>query len=178
MAFSSGCRSSWSCWALACIMPMVMMMMRAWEGAWAMTWAVGDSAGWAPIEYDSWTKDKAFREGDILYFEYNQGAHDVVEVSKDDYDACQGGNATNRWINGNTSVTLVGSTSTHYFICSFLGHCPPMRLVVHVLPSLSDPPANTTMSIHANHSLKLKSSYVETFFALMATYLFAYLASH
>ncbi|MCO5557871.1 hypothetical protein L7F22_011443 [Adiantum nelumboides] len=159
---------------------MMMMMWATWEGASAVTWAVGDSAGWVPMDYESWIKDKAFREGDILYFEYNEGAHDVVEVSKDDYDACHGSHAIRRWINGNTSVTLTGSMSTHYFLCSFVGHCPPMKLVIHVLPALvplstsvSSTP-NTTNSLHTNQSSSLKSIHGKTFITLMATSLFAW----
>ncbi|KAH7292091.1 hypothetical protein KP509_29G051400 [Ceratopteris richardii] len=148
------------CWLAA----MATILWLSWEGivVGATIWTVGDSAGWAAIDYKNWISGKTFREGDVLYFAYAEGAHDVTEVSEEEYTSCESTYATNRWINGNTSVTLVGSMTTHYFICSFPGHCPPMRIAIYVLPSLNSPSSHMDSNSNRSPVASTGISYRET----------------
>ncbi|KAF2310593.1 hypothetical protein GH714_015128 [Hevea brasiliensis] len=62
-----------------------------------VTYTVGDNQGWTLLSntatfYQNWASGKNFKPGDILVFNYNNGAHDVAEVTKANYDSC---NTTN-----------------------------------------------------------------------------------
>lgn len=111
--------------------------MSTWVGGVAAankTWTVGDSEGWSAMDYTDWLKGKVFAVGDELLFPYSQGAQDVAEVSEADYEACNGKNAINHWIDGNTRVSLQ-SAGSKYYICTFPGHCPPLKLAITVAPT-------------------------------------------
>ncbi|WVZ92448.1 hypothetical protein U9M48_038512 [Paspalum notatum var. saurae] len=97
----------------------------------ATQFTVGDSSGWTiGPNYSSWTSGKTFTVGDTLLFNFATGAHDVLEVSKSDYDSCTA-NALNTFTNGPATVTL--TAGTHYYICGISGHCGAgMKLAVSV----------------------------------------------
>jgi hypothetical protein len=72
-------------------------------------------------------------------FPYVQGAEDLAEVIEADYEACDGRRPLSRWIAGNATVKLQ-SAGRKYFVSSFPGHCPPLKLAITVL----DPTMNHT----------------------------------
>jgi len=80
-------------------------------------------------------------------FNFATGAHDVLEVSKSDYDGCNTGNAMNTIQTGPATVNLT-SAGDHYYICGISGHCGGgMKLAVSVgsgSPSPSTPSAPGT----------------------------------
>ena len=86
----------------------------------------------------------------LSVFPYNQGAEDLAEVSEDDYATCNGKNPINHWISGNTKVILK-STGTKYFISSFPGHCPPLKLAVTVIGPINYTTSEsaTTATLHS-----------------------------
>ncbi|XP_065850115.1 uclacyanin 1-like [Euphorbia lathyris] len=91
-----------------------------------VSYTVGDNQGWTITTntaqfYQTWASDKTFLPGDILVFNYSNGAHDVTEVSKADFDSCNTGSpiAVNRA--PPTRITL--TAGEHYYICSITGHC-------------------------------------------------------
>ncbi|WZZ54746.1 hypothetical protein YC2023_054853 [Brassica napus] len=49
---------------------------------------VGDSSGWTMmgVNYEAWASSKTFQVGDSLAFEYNNGFHDVTEVTHNDFE--------------------------------------------------------------------------------------------
>ena len=82
----------------------------------------------------------------VADFSYVQGAHDVVKVSETDFHACGGKSPIQRWIDGNTSVTLGKEGTQFYFICSFEGHCPPMQLSITIVPIKNSLSCSTSVS--------------------------------
>ncbi|KAL6646044.1 hypothetical protein ACP70R_017652 [Stipagrostis hirtigluma subsp. patula] len=98
----------------------------------AETFIVGDGSGWTTgFNYDNWASGKTFKAGDTLVFNYGNGLHDVVEVTKNGYDSCSISNAIKTDTNGPTTVTL--QPGTHYYICGIPGHCSGgMKLAVTV----------------------------------------------
>ncbi|KAF2567346.1 hypothetical protein F2Q68_00027696 [Brassica cretica] len=52
---------------------------------------VGDSSGWTMmgVNYEAWASSRTFQVGDSLAFEYNNGFHDVTEVTHNDFELCQ-----------------------------------------------------------------------------------------
>ncbi|KAI4966382.1 hypothetical protein ZWY2020_041102 [Hordeum vulgare] len=82
----------------------------------------GSGATWSTSGgYDSWSAKQKFSPGDSLVFSYSP-AHDVVEVSKADYDACTASKVVASYTGGSTKVKLT-TAGKRYFICSIAGHC-------------------------------------------------------
>ena len=85
---------------------------------------VGDSSGWTMmgVNYEAWASSKTFQVGDSLAFEYNNGFHDVTEVTHNDFELCQPSKplAINQTGSDRISLTKPGYQN---FICGVLGHC-------------------------------------------------------
>ncbi|PKU88106.1 mavicyanin [Dendrobium catenatum] len=91
----------------------------------AKIYTVGDSIGWTILNspnYTAWAAGKPFREGDTVYFKYNKQFHNVLEVSKADYNSCKSSSPSATYSTGNDSITIK-TAGHHYFICGIPGHC-------------------------------------------------------
>ncbi|KAJ0982679.1 hypothetical protein J5N97_010934 [Dioscorea zingiberensis] len=112
---------------------------------------VGDSDGWTIIgnvNYTAWSSSKKFKVGDIILFEYNSKFHNVMEVSKDDYHACNAAAPRATYTTGNDSITIK-RRGHHFFLCGFPGHCQAGQKVDIRIPKLASAatsPAATTLS--------------------------------
>ncbi|XP_063948297.1 uclacyanin 1 [Daucus carota subsp. sativus] len=107
---------------------------------------VGDRGGWdTTSNLQVWASSNIFLAGDGLsftriglfnlltspptqlsgrkerYFDYKPN-HNVLEVSKQDFDACRNSKPIHKYSGGKTSIHL-GSAGTRYFICGTSGHC-------------------------------------------------------
>ncbi|XBI59837.1 hypothetical protein VPH35_040844 [Triticum aestivum] len=72
-----------------------------------------------------------------IVFKYSHEAHDVLEVSKADYDSCSTAIPIATLNSGNDVIALT-VTGTRYFICGFPGHCAGgMKVTIDVMPSSS-----------------------------------------
>jgi hypothetical protein len=99
------------------------------------TYTVGAPAGsWdLSTNYTRWASGIVFSAGDQLVFKYSRSAHNVVEVSKADYDSCSGSSPVNTFATGDDTVPLPAGGVTRYFICGVPGHCDGgMKLAVRV----------------------------------------------
>ncbi|XP_045806659.1 uclacyanin 1-like [Trifolium pratense] len=82
----------------------------------------GPNGGWdTSSDLQSWASSQQFSVGDNLIFNYPPN-HDVVEVTKPDYDSCQQTNPIQSYNDGATTITLT-SQGKRYFICGTIGHC-------------------------------------------------------
>ncbi|KAE8675197.1 Stellacyanin [Hibiscus syriacus] len=110
---------------------------------------VGDSTGWTSlgnINYLKWASSKAFHVGDSLLFEYNPQFHNVMQVTHNDYQSCNGTSAIASYTSGSDSVTLK-RTGHFYFLCGVPGHCQAGQKVdVLVKPSSKGPAASPSPS--------------------------------
>ncbi|MCO5598512.1 hypothetical protein L7F22_052609 [Adiantum nelumboides] len=112
----------------------------------AATLTVGGSDGWdIRVDYTAWAASQTFAIGDVLSFPYTSGAHDVVQVDKDGYDACSAANPIATHTDGNTNVALP-SAGNYYFLCSFLGHCDAGMKLAVLVGAASAPSPNTSVS--------------------------------
>ncbi|EER96398.1 hypothetical protein BDA96_02G146000 [Sorghum bicolor] len=120
----------------------------------AATYNVGEPSGsWdLRTNYGTWVSSKRFHPGDQIVFKYSPQAHDVVEVSKADYDSCSNANPIATHNSGNDAIALA-SPGTRYFICGFPGHCTGgMKIQIDVVPSANSlapagaPSANSPVS--------------------------------
>ncbi|XP_014507218.1 blue copper protein [Vigna radiata var. radiata] len=92
-----------------------------------VTFTVGDNLGWTvptngAAAYTSWASGKTFRIGDVLVFNYQSNAHNVEELTKEDYDSCNSSSPLATYTTPPARVTL-NKTGAHYFICGVPGHC-------------------------------------------------------
>ncbi|XBJ18994.1 hypothetical protein VPH35_010042 [Triticum aestivum] len=88
--------------------------------------------------YSQWVSRIRFTTGDELKFqysaafEYSTTVHNVVEVRKAGYDACNSSSPIVMFLTGNDIVPLA-AIGTRYFICGVPGHCiAGMKVQVNV----------------------------------------------
>ncbi|GJN24241.1 hypothetical protein PR202_gb11972 [Eleusine coracana subsp. coracana] len=90
----------------------------------ATDYPVGGDGSWdaaSGAKYAAWAAKQKILQGDSISFKYSS-SHDVVKVSKADYDACSGANPIKSFTGGATTVKLT-TPGKHYFICGVPGHC-------------------------------------------------------
>ncbi|EHA8592415.1 uclacyanin 1 [Cocos nucifera] len=100
----------------------------------------GQNGGWdLSTNLASWVATQKFTAGDNLTFKY-ASAHDVLEVSKAEYDACATSNSMNTYTGGSTVVKL-SSPGKRYFICGTPGHCSQgMKVEIDVVAAATATP--------------------------------------
>jgi len=113
----------------------------------AVEHVVGNSTGWvvnianAAAFYTSWAASKNFSVGDVLVFNFTTGQHDVAEVNKADYEACNKANPLTPVVsNGPANISLT-TAGEHYFICTIGQHCTGgQKLAINVSASSGPTP--------------------------------------
>ncbi|KAK2650519.1 hypothetical protein Ddye_018008 [Dipteronia dyeriana] len=124
---------------LICLAATTALLMQL---AMAATYTVGGpNGGWdVTTDLQTWAASQSFIVGDNLNFQYTTN-HDVLEVTKANYDACTTSNAVQSYNGGNTVITL-SSPGKRYFICGTAGHCSQgMKVEIDTLATSSPPPA-------------------------------------
>ncbi|KAM0911932.1 hypothetical protein ACQ4PT_013124 [Festuca glaucescens] len=91
--------------------------------------------------YVQWTSNLKFRAGDQVLFRYPRAAHNVVEVSRADYDACSTSSPIASFQTGNDIVPLAAA-GNRYFICGVPGHCDA-GMKVHIDVEEATPSGST-----------------------------------
>ncbi|KAF6999842.1 hypothetical protein CFC21_015817 [Triticum aestivum] len=81
---------------------------------------VGDGGGWS-VNAGSWPNGKRFKGRDVLVFNYDPTAHNVVAVSAEGYRACAAPSGAKVNKSGADRVTL--ALGPNYFISSVPGDC-------------------------------------------------------
>ncbi|KMZ58607.1 early nodulin-like protein 14 [Zostera marina] len=106
------------------------------DAATAVEITVGGASDWGlGFNYTTWASSQTFTVGDTLDFKYTPGQHNVLEVTKANYDSCDTSNPISKNTTGNDKVLLT-EVGTRYFICGFTGHCAGgMKLAVDVVAS-------------------------------------------
>ncbi|KAM0054914.1 putative Blue (type 1) copper binding protein [Helianthus debilis subsp. tardiflorus] len=107
--------------------------------------AVGGTGGsWDQVtDLKTWASSETFTVGDNLVFTYTSN-HDVLEVSKDDYDSCS---LTNPVTSNTASPSTIAlkDAGSRYFICGTPGHCDQgMKVEIKTVAASSGPPPTTT----------------------------------
>ncbi|KAA8535122.1 hypothetical protein F0562_030125 [Nyssa sinensis] len=114
-----------------------------------MTYVVLDTLGWivppgGPIAYRVWASNKTFMVGDTLVFNFSTGVHDVAEVTRTAFDACNSTSPISMSTTGPTNITLT-TAGEHYYICTFSGHCGlGQKLAINVSATTAPAPQPPT----------------------------------
>ncbi|CAA6667180.1 unnamed protein product [Spirodela intermedia] len=83
---------------------------------------------------------QTFAVGDSLVFNFNNGAHDVLEVTRANYDDCTTSNPIATYTTGPATVELTAA-GTRYFICGVNGHCSAGQKMTLTVAAASTPSA-------------------------------------
>ncbi|XP_023755310.1 uclacyanin 1 [Lactuca sativa] len=117
------------------------------ELAMAVDHTVGaPSGGWdVSTDMQTWATSQTFVVGDNLVFQYGP-SHDVLEVSKADYDSCSSSSPISTAITSPTTIPLT-TTVSRYFICGRSNHCSQgMKVEVTTVAGAPTPPQTTPPS--------------------------------
>ncbi|KAG9157450.1 hypothetical protein Leryth_010295 [Lithospermum erythrorhizon] len=115
----------------------------------AAVFTVGDSRGWTTvghINYKTWAASKEFHVGDTILFEYPKEFHNVVRVTHENFNTCNGTSPYQVWNSGNDSFTI--QNSGHYFFISTLleNQCEEGQKVDIRVPKTPPPKASPPQS--------------------------------
>ncbi|XP_051150164.1 blue copper protein-like [Andrographis paniculata] len=94
----------------------------------ARTHTVGDGLGWivppgGAAAYQTWARNINFGVGDTLVFNFGNGRHDVLEVTRAEFDSCTVSTTTTRPITSAPARVPITTSGDHYYICTFPQHC-------------------------------------------------------
>ncbi|MQM14367.1 hypothetical protein Taro_047295 [Colocasia esculenta] len=118
---------------------------------------VGDAAGWTIIgnvNYTAWAASNTFHVGDTIVFQYNKQFHNVMQVDRADYRACNTQSPLATYTTGNDSIILQRA-GHHFFLCGVPGHCAigqkvdiriPKRARSAAAPATAPSPASPSSS--------------------------------
>ncbi|KAJ7956718.1 blue copper protein-like [Quillaja saponaria] len=114
------------------------------------TYTVGDESGWTisprgAAFYESWASGKTFSVGDVLVFNFANGAHNVAEVTKTNYNSCTTSSPISLKSSPPVRVTLT-KAGEHFYLCAVPTHCSlGQKLAINVTGrSTATPPSATT----------------------------------
>ncbi|KAM0020704.1 putative Phytocyanin domain, cupredoxin [Helianthus debilis subsp. tardiflorus] len=104
------------------------------------SYVVGGAKGWSmpqkPNHYEAWTEGKKFIKGDRFYWVFNEGKHNVGEVSsKEAYDTCNTTALIPPLIEKADGIFLyLNEAKIYYFICTI--HCSKgMKVAIDIKES-------------------------------------------
>ncbi|PIA30732.1 hypothetical protein AQUCO_05400082v1 [Aquilegia coerulea] len=127
----------------------MFVLMSTMQLTMAVVYKVGDSTGWTTIgnyDYKGWASSKNFKVGDIILFEYNTQFHNVLQVTHDQYRACNISTPLATYTTGNDSIPIKKS-GHFYFFCGIPGHCQSGQKVdIRVASKTAPSPGGAAMS--------------------------------
>ncbi|XP_071714101.1 umecyanin-like [Rutidosis leptorrhynchoides] len=118
------------------LMLMVVLAYMSFDSSLGIVHHVGDDDfGWKiqenPNFYDNWQSQRTFNVGDILFFGFVTGYHDVSKVNKQQFDNCETPDLRSIIAEGPALINLT-ERGDHYYFCSY--HCNHhQKLAIHVL---------------------------------------------
>ncbi|KAL2643980.1 hypothetical protein R1flu_011567 [Riccia fluitans] len=103
------------------------------EHAAAATVVVGGEKGWTlGFDYKKWAAGTKVKRFDTLHFKYDKSQHNVMRVSKADYDSCNIASPMREFSTGEDIVKLI-EPGTYYYICGLTEHCKlGLKMAIHV----------------------------------------------
>ncbi|KAL5720618.1 hypothetical protein ACHQM5_013269 [Ranunculus cassubicifolius] len=106
----------------------------------ATEYTVGDDSGWTVgFNYSTWAKDKEFKVGDTLVFNYPVGRHNVFKVNGTTFKTCAIPPSNEALATGSDKITLATPGNKWYF-CGVASHClGGQKLAISVSPAMEAP---------------------------------------
>ncbi|KAL8051520.1 hypothetical protein ABFS82_06G151200 [Erythranthe guttata] len=86
---------------------------------------VGDSIWSIPPTnhfYTNWSSSYSFHTGDSLYFDFDSGLYNVIQVPRGEFDSCIGDQPLDAFMEGPAAVSLPRK-GVYYFVCNVSNYC-------------------------------------------------------
>nr|GEX00104.1 hypothetical protein [Tanacetum cinerariifolium] len=119
---------------LLIVMAMAMMVVPME----ATTLSVGDSIGWirpaSPLYYLLWGITHNVSVGDVLFFNFTTGYHNVVQVKREAFLACDASDPIISYTDGPAYMDIP-IPDQYYIICSISDHCQAGQRFVANVPA-------------------------------------------
>ncbi|KAM7280599.1 hypothetical protein ACFE04_007733 [Oxalis oulophora] len=107
------------------VFTLLVLVVSLCEVSLADVYNVGDSANWTAgsgTDYNKWSQSKSFHVGDTIVFTYNKEHHNVLQVTHNDYSACNPNSPRHTYTSGSDSITFKRH-GRYFYICGIPGHC-------------------------------------------------------
>ncbi|XP_021810208.1 stellacyanin-like [Prunus avium] len=100
----------------------------------AKEFVVGDDSGWKTnFDYQAWAKDKVFRVGDTLVFNYKAPNHNVFKVNGTGFKECIKATENEAPLSSGNDKIDLQTSGNKWYICSVKDHCDlGMKLFITV----------------------------------------------
>ncbi|GLJ11997.1 hypothetical protein SUGI_0181700 [Cryptomeria japonica] len=145
----------------------------------AATHTVGGTSGWIipttnSLLYTSWAANNTFKVGDTLVFNFAANAHNVLQVTKTNYDSCTATSPLKTYSTSPATVNLTES-GPQYYICGYPGHCTGgQNLTITVSAASTSPTSSTNTSTSTSnasyHSISSLTAWMAMLFAVAAVF--------
>ncbi|KAL0349088.1 UNVERIFIED_CONTAM: hypothetical protein Sangu_1136600 [Sesamum angustifolium] len=130
---------------------LMFLMMAFLEGSMGAVYEVGDSAGWTDtgVDYEEWASTHTLKVGDTAVFNYDNDNNDVIQVTEENYNACNSDDPIETFNTGKDEVEFT-TPGSFYYICSFPNRCQDNKQKIEIKVSKSDndttpsPPSDTS----------------------------------
>ncbi|KAK6137746.1 hypothetical protein DH2020_028498 [Rehmannia glutinosa] len=106
------------------ILPLILLLELS-SGSYGLQHIVGDSIWSIPPTndfYTNWSSSNSFHIGDTLYFDFDSGLYDVIQVSRGEFDSCTGNQAFKAFMDG-PAIFALSRKGVFYFICNVSNYC-------------------------------------------------------
>ncbi|KAA8534601.1 hypothetical protein F0562_032140 [Nyssa sinensis] len=103
----------------------LVLMVTLLDRSFGVQYMVGDSV-WSippiPDFYANWSSSLSFQIGDTLFFDFDSELHNVMQVSRREFDTCTASHPYKAFTVGPVIVPLI-EQGVFYFICSVSKYC-------------------------------------------------------
>ncbi|KAI3470662.1 hypothetical protein Pfo_027325 [Paulownia fortunei] len=102
-----------------------LLLLELLGGSYGLQHIVGDSIWSIPPTndfYTNWSSSYSFQIGDTLYFDFDSGLYNVIEVSRGEFDSCSRNQAFKAFMEG-PAIFPLSRKGVFYFICNVSNYC-------------------------------------------------------
>ncbi|KZV55260.1 cucumber peeling cupredoxin-like [Dorcoceras hygrometricum] len=103
----------------------VVLLVLMDDTSYGLQHIVGDSIWSIPPAnafYTNWSSSHSFHVGDTLYFDFDSGFYNVIEVSRGEYDSCGTNQPFKAFMDGPAIIDLT-EKGVFYFVCNISNYC-------------------------------------------------------
>ncbi|KAL1559463.1 mavicyanin-like [Salvia divinorum] len=106
------------------LIALVVVLLVLWSSE-GLQHRVGDSIWSIPPTnnfYKNWSSSYIFHTGDTLYFDFDSGLYNVLQVSRGEFDMCTGYEPYKTFIDGPATIPLL-MKGVFYYVCNVSNYC-------------------------------------------------------
>ncbi|XP_073120887.1 mavicyanin-like [Henckelia pumila] len=144
------------------LLTVTVLLLVLKDGSYSLQHMVGDSIWSIPPAndfYANWSSSHSFHIGDTLYFDFDSGFYDVIQVSRGEYDSCWTNQPYKAFVDGPAAIDLT-EKGVFYFICNVSNYCRLGQKVcviveekaINMAPSTSPSPSTSANSPYSPQS--------------------------